>query len=314
VKIYSGYRLLLLILAIGFPFFFIAGPGYYSTRSFKALWDLGHILFFGLASAGLCKFFSSRALAPRPMYIFLRVFTVVFLFGLMVELLQMFSGGRTPDVFDILRNQMGALIGCVVFCTIRSALKPLPLKLLWTGTLLLLLCFLLPLARAVIDEREAAARFPVLSDFETPFELSRWRDIHQLQVVKQPVRHGRRSMRVQLSTNKYSGTGLFYFPHDWSGYQWLNFSVYNPEDSRLTLHCRIHDRLHKEHGQVFSDRFHQRFDLDPGWNDLRVSLAEVRMSPSDREMDMHKIEGFGIFVVRQSRPLVIYLDYVYLSQ
>jgi hypothetical protein len=275
---------------------------------------LGHILFFSLASAGLCTIFYSRVLNPRPIYIFLRVFAVVFLFGLMVELLQMFSGGRTPDVFDILRNQVGALIGCVVFCTVRRPLKSLHLKLLWSGTVLLLLCFLLPLGRAVIDEQEAAARFPVLSDFETLFELSRWRDVHQLQVVNQPVRHGSRSMRVQLSTNKYSGTGLFYFPHDWSGYQWLNFSVYNPEESTLSLHCRIHDRLHKKHGQVFADRFHQQFVLDPGWNDLRVSLADVRQSPAGREMDMHKIEGFGIFVVKQSRPLVIYLDYVYLSQ
>jgi hypothetical protein len=31
-------------------------------------------------------------------------------------------------------------------------------------------------------------------------------------------------------------------------------------------------------------------------------------------MDMHEIAGFGIFVIRQARPLVIYLDNVYLSK
>ena len=82
----------------------------------------------------------------------------------------------------------------------------------------------------------------------------------------------------------------------------------------LALHGRIHDRLHKFHDQAFEDRFHQKFILRPGWNDLRISLAEVRHAPAGREMDMHEIEGFGMFVIRQKRPLVIYLDYVYLSQ
>jgi hypothetical protein len=40
----------------------------------------------------------------------------------------------------------------------------------------------------------------------------------------------------------------------------------------------------------------------------------VRTAPAAREMDMHEIEGFGIFVIRQVRPLVIYLDNVYLSK
>ena len=40
----------------------------------------------------------------------------------------------------------------------------------------------------------------------------------------------------------------------------------------------------------------------------------VRTAPAGREMDMHEIEGFGILVIRQVRPLVIYLDNVYLSK
>lgn len=224
------------------------------------------------------------------------------------------TSGRSPDIFDIVRNQLGALMGFVFFCSVRRRLSPLVLRTIQAGTILLLLCFLWPLARAMIDERLAATRFPVLSDFETPFEARRWQDIDQLQRVGSPVRHGKRSLRVQLSTNKYSGTALFYFPHDWSGYQWLNFSVYNPEKGELPLHGRIHDRWHRQHNQVFKDRFHRKFILHSGWNDLRISLDAVRTAPVGREMDMHKIEGFGIFVIRQARPLVIYIDNVHLSK
>ena len=87
----------------------------------------------------------------------------------------------------------------------------------------------------------------------------------------------------------------------------MNSSVNNPANVELSLHGRIHDLLHWQHGQVFKDRIHQRFTLHSGWNDLRISLDAVRTAPAAREMDMHEIEGFGMFVIRQVRPLVIYL-------
>jgi VanZ family protein len=311
VKNRSGYFLFLLILV--FPFFFLGGPGYYAARSYKSAWDLGHILFFSLASVELYKYYGSRASHLKPVHVFLRVFLVVFFLGLMIELLQMRTSGRSPDVFDILRNQLGALIGFVFFCSVRKKLSPFVIRTMQAGTILLLLCFLWPLTRAVIDERLTASQFPLLSDFETPFEAHRWQDIHQLQRVGSPVRHGKKSLRVQLSTKKYSGTALFYFSGDWSKYQWLNFSVYNPENIELSLHSRIHDRLHRQHGQVFKDRFHQQFTLHSGWNDLLISLDAVRTAPAGREMNMQEIEGFGIFVIRQPRPFILYLDNVYLS-
>jgi len=312
VKIRPGYRVFLLVLI--FPFFFFGGPGYYAARSFKSAWDLGHILFFTLASAELYKFYYSRASHLKPVQVFLRVFLVVFVSGLMIEFLQMYISGRSPDVFDILRNQLGALIGFVFFCSVRRKLNPLVLRTIQVGTILVVSGFLWPLARAVIDERIASAQFPLLSDFETPFEASRWQDIHQFQRVGSPVRHGKKSVRIQLSIKKYSGIALFYFPQDWSRYKWLNFSVYNPAKEELSLHSRIHDRLHRQHDQVFKDRFHQRFTLHSGWNDLHIFLDAVRTAPTGREMNMQKIEGFGIFVIRQPRPLVLYLDNVYLSK
>lgn len=313
MKIQPRLWMLLLVLGLGFPFFFVGGPGYYAARSFKNVWDLGHILFFTLASVGLCNYFGRRIPSPEPLHVFLRVFAVVFLLGLLVEILQMFSGNRSPDIFDLLRDMVGALVGCSFFSAGRKSISSPVLKVLQAAALLLVLCSFWPLARAVIDERVAASQFPVLSDFETPFEIDRWREDQQLQRASTPVRHGKRSMRVQLSTRKYSGTRLFYFPHDWSGYQWLHFSVYNPYNIRFTLHSRIHDQQHKRHDNIFADRFHAQFALHPGWNDLQISLEAVQQSPAGREMDMHKIEGFGIFVVSQERPRVIYLDYIYLS-
>ncbi len=307
-------RIIPFILLLGFPFFFLGGPGYYSSRSFAAAWNLGHILFFALASWLLGRHFLARNPGLGPVSLFFRTFFVVLLAGVCIEFLQMGIDGRFPDLLDVLRNQLGCLLGFAFFPPGDRTVSGVRLRLFQGVTVGLLLLAVWPLARALYDEHLAEDQFPLLSDFETPFERLRWKDVRQLRVVRSPVRHGTRSLRVQLSTATYSGTSLFYFPHDWRGYRWLRFSVHNPGREPLALHCRINDALHRKHNQRFEDRFHKRFLLHGGWNDLAVSLQEVENAPAGRTMDMQRIEGFGIFVVRQPEPLVLYIDNVYLDR
>ncbi len=307
-------RIIPFALLLGFPFFFFGGPGYHSSRSFAAAWDLGHILFFTLATWLLARILLARNPGRTFFFLFLQVFFGILLAGIGVELLQMGIDGRFPDLRDVMRNQLGCLVGFAFFSPVAVPVAGVRLRMLQAAVVGLVLLAAWPLARAVIDERLARDRFPELSDFETPFERLRWKDTRQLRVVSSPVRHGRHALRVQLSTATYSGTSLFYFPHDWRGYRWLRFSVYNPGSRELALHCRINDTLHRDHGQRFEDRFHKRFLLKSGWNDLALSLDEVRTAPAGRTMDMQRIEGFGIFVVRQPLPLVLYIDNVYLAR
>nr|WP_240193590.1 VanZ family protein [Desulfobulbus alkaliphilus] len=301
-------------MLIGTPFFFIGGPGYYSSRSFQAAWNLGHVLFFFLFSLWLFEQLRGRKYVWSRAKSFVYVFVVVFLVGLLVEYLQLLVNGRAPDPFDLLRNQLGCLLAFALV-TRPPLFSRHRWQVLFRGVVLVLLAITLwPLTKAVFDERLAVAQFPVLSDFETPFERFRWMDPRQLREEKEQVRHGRKSVRVQLSTAKYSGVSLFHFPGDWRGYQTLHFSVYNPLTENLELHCRVHDLLHRTSGAGFHDRFNQRFSLAPGWNDLVVSLEAVKNAPRERSMDMSRIHGFGLFVVQQPDPLALYLDHVYLSR
>ena len=298
------------LLLTGLPFFFLGGPGYQSGRSFQGAWDLGHILFFALLGALLLGLINRRPAPPAYGRTFAFVFTAVFAAGLAVELLQMQSGGRTPDVTDLVRNQLGCLLAFAIFA---------PRDWRWTrlfraGVAGLLVLALWPLSRALIDETLAARQFPVLADFETPFETRRWVHPSQLRTQTDIVRHGDRAARVQLSTARFSGVSLFHFPGDWRGYRSLRFSVYNPREEPMELNCRIHDVHHRDHGNAFQDRYNQQFQLHQGWNDLNVSLDRVRAAPRGRTMDLARIEGFGLFVVQQPRPLTIYLDHVVLSE
>jgi hypothetical protein len=242
------------------------------------------------------------------------IVSAVFFSGLLVEILQIFTSGRSPDLFDVLRNLLGCLIAFAFFIRPPMLSRPWQQQVFRGMVLILLAITLWPLTRSLIDEYRAARQFPVLADFETPFELDRWVNRAQLREEKQLVRHGQTAMRVQLSTAKYSGVSLFNFPNDWRGYNTLHYSVYNPQPSGLILNCRIHDIHHAAHGQAFTDRFNQQFTLQQGWNDLMVSLDKVKSAPKGRTMDMEYIEGFGLFVVQQAQPMELYLDYVYLGK
>ena len=306
-------RFLAVLLLIGAPFFFLGGPGYYSARSFQAAWDLGHILYFLVFTCWIHHWLRPGKEGAVTLVEALLVFFLIFLVGCAVEFLQMFGGNRSPDMEDVLRNQLGCLVGyAFVLRPLRASRGQR--RLLQLGVSLALLAAVWPLTRAVIDEYRAERQFPVLADFETSFERYRWNHSNQLREESSIVRHGRKAVQVQLSTNKFSGIALFYFPHDWRGFQKFRFSVYNPKNSPLLINSRIHDVHHKKHEMEFSDRYNQQFVLEPGWNDLVIALDKVKAAPKGRTMDMEHIEGFGLFVVQQPHPQVIYLDNVYLSK
>jgi len=299
------------LLVLGFPFFFWGGPGYHSVRSFKAAWDLGHILFFALASVLVILLARQRGIRTE-WHFALALVVLGVACGILIEIAQLGVGGRSVDCWDVYRDLLGILTA-LVFCRILPGSLYLRRVFLFVCALLLF-SSIGPLAVALVDEYLAARQFPVLADFETPFEENRFVPAGHVQRSGTYARSGRYSLHVRLTTATYSGVSLFYFPHNWEGYEQLHFSVYNPCRDKLVLHCRIHDRWHKDHGMVFRDRFHQAFHLEQGWNDCRVSLESVHQAPAEREMDMKAIESFALFVVRQDRSRVLYLDHIFLSR
>ncbi|MFQ5488744.1 MAG: hypothetical protein ACE5ET_09920, partial [Gammaproteobacteria bacterium] len=161
---------------------------------------------------------------------------------------------------------------------------------------------------ALLDEALAHHQFPMLADFETPLELSRWDSRAPLAISDEQARHGRRSLRVRFTTERFSTVGLRYFPRDWRAYQWLRFSVYNPDRQALMLSLRIHDREHVRHGMPYLDRFNGHLAVHSGWNDYRIPLARIRQAPRGREMGLGTVAELAFFVTRQPRAKTLYFD------
>ena len=161
---------------------------------------------------------------------------------------------------------------------------------------------------------ESLDEFPVLADFESPWETSRWGGDAEITRDRGFAQNGRYSLKIELNTTTYSGVSLNYFPSDWKGFKDLQFDLFNPSDKALNVTCRIHDALHAENELRYNDRFNRSYRLEPGWNAIRIPLADVAAAPRTRTMNLQAIRDFSIFAVRLSQPQTLYLDHVRLER
>ena len=296
---------IILILGLLFTLFFISGPDYYVSRSFKNLWNLGHILFFSLLP--LLIFSTSKISMSYPKQ-FLFIMVLSLLLGTLIEILQTGLDGRIPDMGDILRNIIGALVGLFFLLPSRKNLPPKRLVAIQLLVILLVLLQIAPVVSAFWDEMLANRQFPLLSGFETSFEIDRWTGGAPFEVGKEVKKSGVAAMKVMLNTDTYSGVALKYFPGDWEGYRIIQFSVFNPDSDELKLTCRIHDWQHTQGSQVYTDRFNRSFSISQGWHTITMPLEQVKEAPQNRRMDMQRIQGMGIFATRLPFPRTIYID------
>jgi len=300
--------ILIIILTAMFALFFFGGPDSQSARSFKSLWNFGHILFFALFP--LLFLYSRFVSGSYLRQCALALASALFL-GLMVELIQ---GGlnRSPDVGDLFRNMLGAMVCLFFLSPTRKILSKKHLIILQITTVILICFQIYGVLTAVADEQMARRQFPILSGFETPFEIQRWSGDADFEIDRRVKRRGKASMRVELNTSTYSGVSLKYFPEDWEGFNYFQFSIFNPLYETLSITCRIHDLGHIQGEQKYEDRFNRTFTIPRGWNTITIRMDDIRSAPVKRRMDIQHIKGVGIFATRLPRKRIINIDDVQL--
>lgn len=307
-KFYSW--LISVFLFVGSILFFLGGPDYESPRSFKAFWDLGHIVYFALLTLLLTKWGLITRLSVTKRWI--SALSITLVLGLLIEILQ-YGTQRVPDLWDIIRNLTGCFI-VLAFSPAYSSTKTQQWRISIKGlAVIALLGQLSPLAISLTDEAIARQQFPVLSEFETAFEKDRWTGDANRETKIIPSISSNNILEVSLSTIQYSGIALKYFPGDWRNYQLLKIRIFHPEKTPLSITCRIHDFKHTLSEQKYDDRFNRSFTLSQGWNEIEIDLNEVAFALKNRKMDMSQIRGLGIFAISLPRPQVIYLDKIHLS-
>ena len=304
-------KILIIFTIVCSVFLFVGGPDYYSPRSFKYFWDIGHIVFFSaLSTLILLRWSTHKKMSFLRQCVILVLVTIIL--GILIEWIQA-GAKRTVDILDVVRNLIGTLVAISFLAPANKTVPKLYLGTLRFLAILMVIWAVLPLAKAVADEVLARIQFPVLSDFETPFEINRWSGKANLSIDNEVHFHGRSSLKVALKTSNYSGAGLRYFPRNWSNYKYLHLHVFNPTDDSLKIKCRIHDRRHAEGNQAYGDRFNKSYVLEQGWNRIVIPLEQVENAPKTRKLDLKRVQKLSVYVYRLSHPRVIYIDKVSLT-
>ena len=307
-RLLNNNVILAVIALFCFVLFFVWGPGYYSPRSYKYFWDLGHILFFSIFSYLILVNWPKRFETTFWRQGIFVIFIVICLGGL-VEFAQTGSI-RTPDIMDLIRDIIGALVALSFWAPARKRVSKVKLRIWQAISATLVALAFLPLAIALLDERKALKQFPALADFESRFEIDRWTGDADFSIDHETYHHGKASLKVELNTSLYSGVGLKYFPENWQHYNELQLSIFNPDPEPIHLTCRVHDRQHTRGLQLYADRFNRKFSISSGWNLIRIQLNQIENAPHNRTMALNQIQGLGIFAISLSKPRTVYVDYV----
>lgn len=283
-----------------------------APRSFYAAWDQGHIVAFALWTALLLRRYPGLGQRRLGAQLF-AVLSFAWICGGTAECLQMLGGNGPPSPVDMGRNLLGALTGWAFFSP-GPARRPLSWqRSIRAAVILLILVSILPLARALFDEFQARRAFPVLANFELPFELDRWSGSAPYEVTRPAFAPQNPMLKIDFQTTLYSGVALNHFPRDWRGYRYFAFDTHNPEPVPLEVVCRINDRRHSREGHRYSDRFNRSLTLAPGWTRIRLPLEAIATALEGRRMDLDEVLQMGIFTISLPAPRTLYLDNMQLT-
>ena len=277
-----------------------------TSGSLKELWQLGHVLMFYALVYSAFPLLAERV-NPSSWLLALVLISSLFL-GLGIELLQI-GVGREFSFRDILLDLLGALLACSVLISQKKlrADKKIAVSTIAVSTLLVLYA-IKPLVLVSVDEIHMHREFPGLGNFESPLELRRWGG--NVSRIRFPGTEAENwVLKSEFDTAPYSGISLKSFSRDWTRYGKLVFEAFVPEQEKLKITIRIHDDKHYSLGLGnYHDRYNQELELNPGWNQIRVLLEDVKNAPSKREMDMNNISRIGIFTIGLAKTRLLYLD------
>lgn len=297
----------LLLVAVCVPLLFIDLDYFSDFPLLLMCWNLGHILLFGLLTWLALRYWPAsytRTSAFKLQFLLL----LALLIGAAVEGLQSMIG-RMASLDDIVKNITGVMVGFVVYRWRHDRLNLGLLAVLTVVALLLLIWEAKPILLNSYGHYLSWRDFPLLSDFEDPQQLRRWEGTATRAIVNDPNKEGNHWLKANFSRrDDWSTLNLRDFPRDWSQQQFLSFEVYNPSASSQKLHCKIYDHWHRLHGQLHNDRFNRVFILSPGLNHLLIAINDITHAPTERVLDIRRIEHAGFFMARGGKPVILYFD------
>lgn len=281
------------------PLFFIGGVSSVALDIYRRLWDMGHSVFFALLAVNLVWW--SIIKNHRQFFI---ACLMVFSVSLLIEKLQSFIG-RDASWFDVLSNMSGFLFG---YSFIHAISKTILVLRLFAISGLLPGCW--AVLKSLIVMIVLWQQFPLLSGGDSSWEFAAWGG--RAQVVRIDDNPGRR-YRVNFSGQAYQPANLRGFIQSWDEHQKLILQIENPSNEKFVLTLRISDRQHELFSQEYNDRFNRSIELLPGWNNVEISVEDIRSAPLNRQLNLQDLYVLKLFLPESGKPREIYLNRIFLE-
>lgn len=293
-----------------FIFLFVENDVQQSHRLIRDIWNAGHLVLFGLLSFGYLHQSRGASLSLKHQIIIITIFCL--LIGAAIEFIQLLFK-REFSYNDIVNDVIGGYLGLSFFIIAEKTKK---IQLRYFATLLFIALTLLGLRnfeKHLLDEYRMRNSFPVIADFENELELTRWK--FKKVNVSYSTHHvvsGKHSLEARLLPSRYPTASLEHLINDWRSFQFLSLSVYNPQSSTFDFTISIYDDEHNKSGRRYNDRFNKVIKLQTGWNNIRLSINDIRQAPKHRAMKLNQISGIYMFAHRLKQPRTIYIDAIQL--
>ena len=315
-------QLLQLVLFCLIPFLFIDASSGQQTLLEKRLWDLGHFPLFMLFAFLSLPYIKHQIPLSRNQHdIAMRVLACIVVLAVGIEGLQWFIG-RSASFGDIRKDILGALI-VYQFFYLKNINKSVILRASWLVTLLWFVLELYPVTEAGMDQWRKVHSMPILADFETEAELSRWGEgvferspftfsISNKNTKEPSPEVNNNTLKLFLYKGAYTGIVGRGIHHNWQGYQFLQFDIFNPNKYSLGLKVKVEDQSSMGNNMSYQNRYNGVYQLQPGENQFRVPLTEIANAPNSRVMDMGNISRLSLFFSKLSESSFIYIDNIML--
>ncbi len=257
------------------------------TYAGRAIENAGHLPVFALVTLGLL-------IVLRQDFKFegLRLYAFAGLIGaglgLASEIIQR-PLARDASWEDVLSDVIGAVTAIALYALFdrRSRIARGTRLLAFAVALSCLVFYFAPLVRMTAAYLHRNSQFPVIADYRHRIELF-W-----------TVGYGtnrsivRDALEVEFARGRFPGVSLHEPVADWTAFKTLVIDLENPDDARLQLAVRVHDR---GHGDRFVDRFNRHFELAPRERrTLRIALSDIERAPKGRLMNMRHISDIRLF-------------------
>jgi hypothetical protein len=276
-------------------------PNQYRSPWVAKLLDLAHVPVFALVA--VCLWW----LLGRKLWL---AFGLAALVAVAAEIGQGFTG-RSSDPLDVVRGVLGALIGAL-FTQVAS--QPFQWRRLVFHLALAIALAAWPVwdcGPVVLDAWWAYRSFPVLSDFQSPWEPLRWYT-KGARLERQPTGGDSEGWEGRLQVFPHEGANeviLFPILKDWSDYRRLHCTLsFAGAPLRLLISVR-------DGGKVKAPR--RRFDLErdypAGRHCIVIDLQELTAGERFAPVDISRIQSLHIVVTQMKEPRTLLLEGIYLK-